>query len=182
MIPTEQEAIQLWEKYSLPEKKRIHVRWIAKLALFLSRELRTKGIQVNDATLLAGCLLHDIDKNIPRLPGEFHPQTGVRILRNEGMDEVADLIQYHSVQYIENPETAPKTWEEKLLFLCDKMVKQSIIGVEERFRLWYAEDDLPQTQKEMLHRVEPLVKQLEQEVFALINNDPFEVAKLLETN
>jgi len=151
------------------KKKRVHVTVITELVQFLSEKLEQKGIgPINTNLLVAGCLLHDIDKNVPRLPGEMHPQTGVRILKDEGMNEVANLIQYHSVQNIEDPQKSPKTWEEKLLFLSDKMVKQEIIGVDERFALWLAEDDLPEDQKTMLKRIYPLVKALEQEIFSLI--------------
>lgn len=177
MIPTQQQCYALWEKYQLPEKKRIHVSLVRDTALFLKSKLVNE--EINGVLLEAGCLLHDIDKAIPRLPGEFHPQTGVRVLKEEGMEEIANLIQYHSVQYIEDLKTAPKTWEEKLLFLSDKMVKQEIITVDQRFNLWYAETDLPEAQKDMLRRVYPYVKLLEKEIFDKIGVLPEDVAQLV---
>ena len=182
MIPSEDEAKGLWDKYSLPEKKRIHVQLVADVAMFLSDRIMNheSGMTINNSLLRVGALLHDIDKNIPRLPGEMHPDTGVRILLLEGYDEVANLIRFHSVQFIENPATAPKRWEEKLLFLSDKMVKQEIITVDRRFALWLAEEDLPQEQKEMLRRVYPRVKKLEEEVFTMIGIEPEKVANLLK--
>ncbi len=170
MIPTEEQAKALWDIYHLPEKKRIHSQRVADHALFIANTIMKNHpeIKIHLPLLLAGCLLHDIDKTISRIPGEKHPQTGVRVLRERGMDEVADLIQYHSVQYIEDSKTAPKTWEEKLLFLSDKMVKQDVIGVDERFSLWLSEGDLPGSEKAMLRRVYPLVKALEQEISLLM--------------
>jgi putative nucleotidyltransferase with HDIG domain len=183
MIPTQQQSYQLWDKYHLPDKKRIHVQLVTDTALFLAGELQKKQrIQINLALLEAGCLLHDIDKAIPRLANEHHPETGVRVLREEGMDDIASLIQFHSVQYIEDLATAPKTWEEKLLFLSDKMVKQEVITVDKRFELWYAETDLPEEQKIMLHRVYPIVKALEKEIFDLIGIFPEDVAQLVADN
>jgi putative nucleotidyltransferase with HDIG domain len=169
MIPTEQQAKELWEKYHLPQQKRIHSQSVAHHAMSLARTLRGKNqkIRIHMNLLLAGCLLHDIDKNIPPLPGETHPQTGVRILTEEGMHEVAQLIRYHSVQFIDNPKTAPKTIEEKLLFLSDKMVKQEVIGIDRRFKEWLAQNDLPEDQKQMLQRVYPKVKALEREVLQI---------------
>ncbi len=181
MIPTPDEARQLWNKYNLPERKRVHVQLVADVALFLSGKLHIidHSIHIDTNLLEAGALLHDIDKAIPRLPGEHHPETGVRILREEGMKEVADLIQYHSVQYIGDSKTEPKTWEEKLLFLSDKMVKQEVITVDKRFDLWFSEADLPEAQKEMLRAVFPKVKQLEKEIFDKIGIQPQDVGQLL---
>jgi putative nucleotidyltransferase with HDIG domain len=181
MIPTEAQAKALWEKYRLPDKKRVHVTWVAKVAMFLAKRCQKPDIryQINMPLLLAGCLLHDIDKNIPRLSGEMHPETAVRVLREEGMEEVADLIKNHSVQCIENESTAPKTWEEKILFLSDKMVAQEVITVDKRFDLWLDEADLPDDQKEMLRRVYPKVKTLEQEIFSLVGIKPNSVVEYL---
>lgn len=181
MIPTEEQSKQLWDLYQLPEKKRIHVTWVAKVAMFLAERVKShvSGVMIDTDLLKAGSLLHDIDKNVPRLPGEMHPQTAVRILTEQGMSEVAELITYHSVQYIEQEQTAPKTWEEKILFLSDKMVKQEVITVDKRFDLWLAETDLPEDQKSMLRRVYPKVKALEQEIFSLVGIAPEEVVEYM---
>jgi HD superfamily phosphodiesterase len=179
MIPTETQAKALWDKYQLPEKKRVHMTWVCKVAMFLAHTLRVKNeeLRVNDNLLLAGCLLHDLDKNISRLPGEMHPDTAVRILREERMEEIAELIKYHTVQCIEDDKTAPKTWEEKILFLSDKMVKEEVITVDKRFDLWLAEENLPEDQKDMLRRVYPKVKALEKEIFSLVGIKPSSVVE-----
>ena len=179
MIPSIDTCYKLWDKYKLSEKKRIHVQLVAQTALYFSYCLQKhKGIVINIALLEAGALLHDIDKNIEYLPTETHPQTGVRILRNEGYEEVAELIKNHSVQNIENEQTAPKTWEEKLLFLADKMVKQDIITVDERFDLWLEDEYMSQEQKTMLRRVYPHVKSLEYDICSLIGVLPGNMQQL----
>lgn len=181
MIPTKKEAYALWEKYALPEKKRRHVQLVCDTALFLAKKYQEKtNIHIDFHLLEVGALLHDIDKNIPRLPHEHHPQTGVRILKLEGMNEVADFIEFHSVQYIEFDATKPKTIESKLLYLADKMVKQEVITVDKRFSLWLNEGDLPETQKQELRRVYPKVKLLEKEIFDKIGINPEDVAQLLK--
>lgn len=181
MIPNEQQCKALWDKYQLPEKKRVHVTLVAKVAMFLAEQCRMKNVEckINTELLLAGALLHDLDKNVRRLPGEKHPETVVRILRAEGMVEVANLIKYHSVQFIGDKKIAPKTFEEKLLFLADKMVGHEVITVDRRFELWLSEDDLPENQKAMLHEVYPKVKALEKEIFDLIGIAPQDVAQLV---
>ena len=179
MIPTEEQAKALWNKYRLPESKRIHVALVARVTSFLAEQLaKSSGLwKINNKLLVAAALLHDIDKTVPKMPGETHPDTAVRILREEGMEEVAVLVATHSLHAILDPTFAPKTWEEKLLYLSDKMVKQEIITVDKRFALWRSED-LPHAARRTLDACYPKVKELEKEVFALIEVKPHEVALL----
>src|SRR3989344_9501492 len=140
MIPTENQCKQLWEKYNFPEYKRRHVALVARVARFLANKLTINNSQasINYTLLVAGALLHDIDKNIPKKVGEQHPDTAVRILKEEGMEEVAELVKTHSLHTILDPSISPKTWEEKLLYLADKMCKYEVVGVDGRFALWRA--------------------------------------------
>ncbi len=187
MIPTEDQAKQLWDKYGLPEAKRRHVALVAKVARFLATKCQNsppkadqplaEKLKIDEPLLIAGALLHDIDKNIPKRLGEEHPDTGVRILREEGMEEVAELVKTHPLHAILDPKIAPKTWEEKLLYLSDKMVKQEIITVDERFRLWRSEP-LPKEAYALLDACYPKVKALEKETFSFIGIEPIDVGKL----
>jgi putative nucleotidyltransferase with HDIG domain len=172
MVPTEEQAKALWEKYRLPEQKRTHVLLVARVAMFFATKF-----QVNDKLLLAAALLHDIDKVAPRFPGEQHPDTAVRVLREEGMGEVADLVKTHPLHSILDAKIAPKTWEEKLLYLADKMVKYDIVGVDKRFAMWNDEHLLPKEQA-ILDTCYPKVKELEQEVFKTLGITLQEVVKL----
>jgi putative nucleotidyltransferase with HDIG domain len=164
MIPTRAVCRALFDKYQLPSQKRIHVEEVTKLALFLGGKLIEKGITVNLPLLEAAGLLHDIDKNIPPKMGERHPETAVRILTELGFTEVAQVVARHSLHHILNPVTAPQTWEEKILYLADKMTKYEVVGVAARFKLWYREN-LPQAAVAELDASYPLVRQLEHELF-----------------
>ena len=179
MIPNEQTVHELWDKYALSEVKRNHSQLVANVALFLAtRVCQAAHVSIDTNLLYIGALLHDIDKNTQKQEGEHHPATGVRILRELGFDEVADLIKTHSLPAILDQTIAPSTWEEKLLFLADKMVKHSVITVDERFALWRHEA-LPQAALEGLDQTYPKVKRLETEVFSLIGMLPKDVASLL---
>lgn len=172
MIPTEEQAKALWDKYNLSKEKRTHVALVARVAMFFA-----KNINVHKPLLLAAALLHDIDKNIHRAPGERHPDTSVRVLREEHMDEVADIVKTHSLHAVLDPNISPKTWEEKILYLADKMVKYDIVGVDKRFALWRAEN-LPPDAIKILDESYPKVKALENEMFSLLGVSLDDVVRL----
>jgi len=180
MIPIEKQARTLWLKYNLPLAKQKHSRLVAVVAIFLARRLKKfrPEFKINQRSLKAAAILHDIDKNAAKLPGEHHPDASVRILREEGMEEIADLARSHTLEAILDPTFAPKSWEGKLLFLADKMVKQEIITVDQRFLMWN-EERLPSDQQAILIASYPRVKALEREIFDMIHLQPEEVGKHL---
>jgi len=179
MIPDEYQAKALWERYHLPQDKQIHVALVARVARFFVREMQKKisGVSINERLVFAAGLLHDIDKAIAKKEGERHPDTAVRVLREEDMSEVADLVATHPLHSILDPAIAPKSWEEKLLYLADKMVKYEIITVDKRFALWNAES-LPSDAQAILDAAYPKVKALEKEVFSHIGITQNDVAML----
>jgi predicted hydrolase (HD superfamily) len=177
MIPTDKQVHDLWEKYNFPKEKRIHVVWVDRVARYFGQQIIQKTHETIDLRLLhAAALVHDIDKNADKLPGEKHPDAGVRILNEADMEEVARVVATHPLHSILDPAICPATWEEKLLFLADKMVKYEIITVDKRFDLWRAED-LPPDARKILEECYPKVKQLEKDLLTLIGVSPVDVAK-----
>ncbi|HCM37169.1 MAG: Metal dependent phosphohydrolase [Candidatus Gottesmanbacteria bacterium GW2011_GWB1_43_11] len=166
MIPTRPQCLALWDKYNLPSAKRIHVEEVTQLAKFFASKLKAQNsnVKINEALVEAAALLHDIDKNVTKRAGERHPDTAERILKELGFDEVAEVVRKHSLHAILDPELTPKTWEEKIVYLADKMTKYEVIGVDHRFKLWYKEHLPPEAVKE-LNESFPKVKQLEQEIY-----------------
>lgn len=176
MIPDISLVKKLWDKYQLPENKRVHVTRVAQVAGWLAGKLKTRipeiggGVSIDEPLLVAAALLHDIDKNLPQKSGERHPDAAVRVLSAEHLPEVAALVRNHSLHCILADHTAPKSWEEKLLFLADKMVKYEIISVDERFALW-REEKLPDLELKILDGAYPRVKALEKEIFSFLGID-----------
>jgi len=166
MIPNRIQCLSLWDKYNLPSAKRIHVEEVTQLAKFLASKLKAQNskFKVSMELIEAAALLHDIDKNVTKQPGERHPDTAVRILQELGFDEVAEVVRKHSLHAILDPELTPKTWEEKIVYLADKMTKYEVIGIDHRFKLWYMEH-LPPQAVAQLDAALPKVKQLEQEIY-----------------
>jgi len=142
MIPDKKGIKALWDTYELPQYKRIHCDMVGKIALCIARKINKKrlGVSVNEQLLVAAALLHDIDKTIKKLPGEHHPDAGVRILEKEGMSEVAEIVRTHPLHMICDEKKGPKTIEQQILFIADKMTKQECIGLDKRFLLWKNED------------------------------------------
>lgn len=179
MIPSTDEAKILWDVYALPEPKRIHCTLVAQLAVWFARELvkADPTITIDIPLLEASALLHDIDKAVTRLPGERHPDAAVRVLRERGLEEVADVVRTHPLHAILDQTISPKTWEQKILFLSDKMVKYSIGSVDERFGLWRAEH-LPSDAVTILDQSYPKVKLLESQICSMIGISPDIVSEL----
>ncbi len=180
MNQIDQSITTLWDRYQLPEKKRIHVLYVARVCEYI-------GIKVNEESkkncidiqlLKSAALLHDIDIGIPFLPGEVHPDAAVRILRAEHLDTVADIVKKHSLYAILDRTIMPTTWEEKILYLSDKMVKYSVITVDKRFMLW-RNDHLPNEALMKLERCYPLVKKLEKEIFSYIRVHPEDLSHII---
>jgi len=174
IVPSYKEAVLLWNTYQLPESKQNHSLLVAKLALCIARDMHAKRILVDKKVLIAGALLHDIDKNVPHKKGERHPDTGVRLLVELGMNTVALLVQTHPLHAILDPRIAPVSWEEKILFLADKMTKFDTISVDKRFSLWRNEM-LPLEEEAVLNASYPKVKVLEQEILSIIGKSEEDV-------
>jgi len=164
MIPTPDQCRKLFDRFNLPSVKRIHVTEVARVAVFLAQKLKAAGEDVNVALVEAAALLHDIDKAVPKKAGERHPDTGVRLLTDLGLTEVATIVRSHSVHSILDEAARPKSWEAKCVYLADKMVKHELVGIEHRFDLWFREDLPPQAVDELTASL-PKVMALEQELY-----------------
>jgi len=178
IIPSNDQIYALWDMYSLPSNKRTHCQKVHDVASVLTDALLKKGIEVNKPLVLSAALLHDLDENMEKEPGDRHPDAVVRVLKEKGMGEIADLVQKHPVHAILDGNISPKTIEEKVLYLADKMTKYDVVTVNKRFELWKT-SHVTQEDQIMLEKAYPLVKQLEQEIFSKIDMRPEDIAHLL---
>ncbi|MFC1646998.1 HD domain-containing protein [Patescibacteria group bacterium] len=180
MIPTGKKCRELWDKYEVSEYKRKHMEIVAKVARLLATKTKSQKpkAKINIDLLFAACLLHDLDKNVPKTPGEKHPDAAVRILNDEKMGEVAKLVATHSLHNIIDSDLKPKSIEEKILFLSDKMVKDDVITVDERFRLW-KDERLPLQEQTILDKSYPLVKALEDEIMTSLSITPDDIKEIV---
>jgi len=182
MIPTDDQIAALWNIHALPLYKQNHCILVARVAVWFANQLTCMGAvsKIDIPVLKAASLLHDIDKMAQKQESEHHPDAGVRILTLAGFFEVADIVRTHPLHAILDQNISPKTWEEKILYLSDKMTKHSIITVDERFALWRAEQ-LPIEAMRILDTTYPKVKELEKEICGMIHVKPNDVAALVNT-
>ncbi len=180
MNPVDESIIALWDKYHLPEKKRIHVTLVARVCEYIGMKVNefSNELVINLKQLQTAALLHDIDNGVEFLPGERHPDAAVRILRNEQLDPIADIVKTHSLTSVLNAEIKPQKWVEKVLYVSDKMVKYEIITLDKRFALWRSEA-LPASALRTLDLCYPLAKKLELEIFSYIQESPDSLSRIL---
>ncbi len=183
MIPTPDQIHELWKIHALPPYKQNHCTLVAQVAGWFARQLlQANAVEKIDMPLLeAAALLHDIDKMAQKLPNEHHPDAGVRILTSAGFPQVANIVRTHPLHAILDQNISPRTWEERILYLSDKMTKHSVITVDERFAMWRTES-LPSDARKILDESYPLVKELEKEICGLIQVRPEDVAALVNNS
>lgn len=180
-IPDEKRCLELLDEYRLPEGIVEHSRLVAEVAVFLAeavnRAAASRGaavVPVDVELVRAGALLHDIGKTTAWVVAPNHAENGARIVEKEGHAELAEIVRRHLVDAVLEPARALRTWEEKLVFYADKVVTRQVLPVVERFA------DLRKRYpklNELFDRAEPLVLELENEIFAGLGLTPEELPR-----
>jgi len=131
-IPNEKECLELLSKNNTPENVIKHSKAVCKAALEIADKLIEKGVEVNRELVLAGALLHDIER-----AKQDHPVDGENFFNKLGFKEIAQIAKKHGLKHIEEEEFQPKTIEEKIVFYADKLTHEDErVSVEERFLRW----------------------------------------------
>ena len=129
-IPSKQECLSILNKNNTPSNVIEHCRTVCKIAEAVADKLIKEGILVNKELVIAGALLHDIER-----AKKNHVLEGAKLLKKLGFPEVVEVIRKHSLYNIGNEEVKLKTIEEKIVFYADKRaVENKIVSIEERFK------------------------------------------------
>jgi putative nucleotidyltransferase with HDIG domain len=171
MLPSRRQCFELLNKHEVPGLVQRHSVVVSNVALYLAQKLKESGLDVNIRLVEGASLLHDIAK-IKTLNDKnplSHCEEGKRIILEEGLDpRLADIIEKHCLPYI--LDSRLKTWEEKIIYYADKRVNhETIVSLDERFR--YLRRRYPQSM-DMINRTEPLVQELEKEIFSRVGEKP----------
>jgi putative hydrolase of the HAD superfamily len=111
--------------------------------------LRRAGENVDPLLVHRGGLLHDLAKlkHLDRPPEQrmHHGELGARMLADLGQPELAEITRRHPLFCLTQDALYPRTWEQKLVHLADKLIEGSrLVPLEERIaalRIRYAMDE-----------------------------------------
>ena len=130
IIPTREECIKILKERNVPHNVIAHSETVCRVAVRIADILQNRGIIVDRPIIIAGALLHDIEKTSIN----DHIIVGYELVKSLGFPEVALLVKKHGLAHVDNDEFVPKTWEEKIVFYADKRVKNDrLVSVDERF-------------------------------------------------
>lgn len=207
--PTRKECLAILAEYHVPPHMVNHCRAVAKLAVFLAQRLNEKGAAVDVDLLEGACLLHDLlrvhdfkksdfdrfERNLPeeekakwqRLRAKYkassHEDAACDILR-EQYPALALTIKRHRYMALLDEKDRPDTWEEKLLYYADKRVMhETIVPLKERLAEGHKRNVLSHgseaKSKINTAKVDPLIYEMEKEIFEKIGLDPLKVTEEL---
>ena len=206
-LPTHKECLAILVEYHVPPHIVKHNQAVAKLAVFLAQKLIEKGEAIDVELLEKAGLLHDMmrvldfkqpdyykfEQNLPkeeqvkwqRLRAKYktmtHEDAAYDVLKSK-YQAVALTIKRHRYMAMLDEKVRPETWEEKLLYYADmRVMHDKIVPLKQR---------LAEGHKRNIHmhgsaakskintaKVDPLIFQMEKEIFEKIGLDPLEVTE-----
>jgi putative nucleotidyltransferase with HDIG domain len=133
IIPSEKECMELLKKHNVPKNIVKHSVKVKQLALHIARRLKERGLKVDEKLVIAGALLHDLDKADTLQCNKWkHGMKAYEELKKRGMHSVAEIVRKHVLESILASEL--KTIEEKIVYYADKRVRSDkIVSLKERF-------------------------------------------------
>jgi len=204
-LPTRKECLAILAEYHVPPHIVNHNRAVAKLAVFLAQKLNENGAAIDIELLEKAGLLHDMmrvfdfpepdynlfERNLPeeektkwhRLRAKYkamtHEDAAYDVLK-ERYPALALTIKRHRYMAMLDEKNRPETWEEKLLYYADmRVMHDEIVPLKER---------LTEGHKRNIHihgseakskintaKVDPMIEEMEKEIFEKIGLDPLEV-------
>jgi len=204
-LPTRRECFEIIKQCHVPLHIVNHSLTVAKLAVFLAQRLKEKGVAVDVELVDRACLLHDIfrvcdfeesdcsrfEQTITeqdkakwqqlkvKYQGLCHEDIAYELLSKE-YPELALAVKKHRYMAILDEKEKPATWEEKLVYYADKRVMHDkILPLKERLEEAHKRNvhlHGTQTQSDInTGKVDPLIFELEEEIFNKIDLNPLEV-------
>jgi 5'-deoxynucleotidase YfbR-like HD superfamily hydrolase len=168
-------AAGFFERYRYPDWLVAHSRVVGAIAEALLAARRRGAVKIDAEALVLAAYLHDIGRS-PLLEGDprDHNILSGLVLAAEGEGACVELARRHAIYTVLDPELAPRTAEEKLVYVADRRGGQSVQPLEERAR-----DTAKRNPKYAaeIERAIPLAKAIEREVFADVSFGPDELVE-----
>ena len=166
-------AERFYDRYAYPDWLRSHSRLVGAIGGLLANARAAVGdaIDVDGVTIAA--FLHDIGRS-PLLAGDHreHNELSALILAAEGLPACVEPARRHAIYTVLDPAAAPRTMEEKVVYIADRRGGMRIQTIEDR-----AKDTAARHAKYAgeVARAVPIALAIEREVFAGL---PFSAAEL----
>lgn len=167
--PSREECLEWYKEYGTPDNIIEHVKTVNRLANFLAKELKDKGITIDLEMVDKASLLHDLDKwlciNDKSVDHGFETE---RILAKKGYPKIGFYARQHRADLILEEL---KSWEEKVISYADKRCNGEVV-VTLKGRFDYINEKYPAKDKEKRNKEIRLFYELEKEIFDIIGMDP----------
>ncbi len=132
-----EEALKLLHKYNIAPQRIVHLKGVSEFAFSLAEAISKKHpeLKVNSQKVKLAALLHDIGRGEP---GD-HEINSVTILKNEGLEELAEIVIHGSIyeiyliRGIDDPTLLPSSIENKIVAYADTRFKDKPVSMEERW-------------------------------------------------
>jgi metal-dependent HD superfamily phosphatase/phosphodiesterase len=167
-------AAVLFKRYRYPDWLEAHSRVVGAVAEALVAARRRGAPTIDSEAVVLAAYLHDIGRS-PLLSGDRrdHNILSALVLAAEGLELCAELARRHAIYTVLDLELAPRTAEEKLVYVADRRGGQSVESLQERAR------DTARRNPEYaadIERAIPLAQAIEREVFRDVSFAPDELA------
>ena len=168
-------AESLFRKYRYPDWLEAHSKLVGAIAEAMLAARRRGAPRIDAESAVLAAYLHDIGRS-PLLAGDTrdHNILSGLLLAAEGLDGCIEPARRHAIYTVLDPELAPRTAEEKLVYISDRRGGQAVETLEERARDTARRN--PKYAPE-IERAIPLAKEIEREVFADVSFPPDDLAE-----
>jgi HD domain len=164
---------RFYKRYGFPDYLSRHSRLVGSIAVVLAKARAAAGDALDADAVALAAHLHDIGRS-PLLSGDprEHNELSALILAAEGLAACVEPARRHAIYTVLDPATAPRTIEEKVVYIADRRGGTRIQTIEER-----AKDTAARHPKyaDEVARAIPIALAIEREVFAGL---PFSAAEL----
>jgi uncharacterized protein len=206
-LPTRKECMAILAEYHVPPHIINHSKAVAKLAVFLAKRIIEKGESVDTGLLERAGLLHDMmrvndfkesdykgfEQSLPaqvkakwhQLHDKYksipHEVAAYEILK-ERYPVLALNIKRHRYMALLDEKDRPENWEEKLLYYADmRVMHDKIVPLKQRLAEGHKRNihmhGSAARSKTNTAKVDPLIFQMEKEIFEKIALDPLQVTE-----
>jgi len=166
MLPSIETCFNWLIENGASHKLLMHVQTVAAISYDLSLRIAMHGHKIDPILAHRGGLLHDLDKLHPDSSRYMHGKIGAKLLRERGYPALAEIARRHTPAW-QDEESIPITWEQKLVFYADKLVKGSqVVSLSERF----ADLKVRYPMSREIYRLNaPKIRALEEEIMNVID-------------